>query len=250
MENGHLHDDKLFRAVHDRLSDYEAPSDGADWDAMSRSLDALPKATRFQFRISLNSILVAVGVLGISVLGYALATHTSSPSEKAQPEVVLKENIVPVKQNTTVTNTQVVSQPQPETQTNIPPMTNSALQMQNYQDNPNGQTTTALVTPEPDLSGQKTRKHDKNKLRFGDEIDPRKGFIYHTQEPTTLAEQTIVDPEPNVFYDAENGNVKKIIIKKDSTGTKSSGTTHKASSDSTKTSAPTGEDRQGFDIGG
>jgi len=44
--------------------------------------------------------------------------------------------------------------------------------------------------------------------------------------------------------------VKKIIIKKDSTGTKSSGTTHKASSDSTKTSAPTGEDRQGFDIGG
>jgi len=155
MENGHLHDDKLFRAVHDRLSDYEAPSDGADWDAMSRSLDALPKATRFQFRISLNSILVAVGVLGISVLGYALATHTSSPSEKAQPEVVLKENIVPVKQNTTVTNTQVVSQPQPETQTNIPPMTNSALQMQNYQDNPNGQTTTALVTPEPDLSDKK-----------------------------------------------------------------------------------------------
>lgn len=252
MENGHLHDDKLFRAVHDRLSDYEAPSNGADWDAMSRSLDALPKATRFQFRISLNSILVAVGVLGISVLGYALATHTGSPSEKPNSEVALKDNSVPVKQNTTVTNTHVLSPPQqsPATESNIPPMTNTALQMQNYSQNSDGATTTALVTPDADLSGQKTRKHDKNKLRFGDEIDPRKGFIYHTQEPTTLAEQTIVDPNPNVFYDAENGNVKKIIIKRDSTGTKSSGTSHKASSDSTRTSAPTGEDRQGFDIGG
>ena len=250
MENGHLHDDKLYRAVHDRLSDYEAPSNGADWDAMSRSLDALPKAARFQFRISLNSILLAVGVLGISALGYAFVAHSgSSSSEKSKPEITAKQTAVPVKQNITVNipqNNQSNAQSSaPQVQTN-PPVDLSTMQNVNYPENTNN---TAFLNP-TDLSGQKIKKHDKSKLRFGDEIDPRKGFIYHTQEPSTLAEQNIVDPNPNVFYDAENGNVKKIIIKKDSTGTKSTSSPHKPSSDSTKPSAPTGEDRQGFDIGG
>ncbi|HET6991410.1 MAG TPA: hypothetical protein VFJ43_08810 [Bacteroidia bacterium] len=247
MENGHLHDDKLFRAVHDRLSDYEAPFNGADWDAMSRSLDALPKATRFQFKISLNSILVAIGVLGISALGYALASHSGSSAEKSRPVATVKQNAVPVKQNITVNNSQNNSQPAAtqQMQTSVP-VDNSTSTMMNV-DYPENTNNTALLNS--DLSGQKTKKHDKNKLRFGDEIDPRKGFIYHTQEPSNLAEQTIVDPNPNLFYDAENGSVKKIIIKKDSTGTKSSAP-HKPVSDSTKPSAPTGEERQGFDIGG
>lgn len=240
MENGHLHDDKLFRAVHDRLSDYEAPSNGADWDAMSRSLDTLPKATRFQFKISLNSILVAIGVLGISVLGYALATRTSGP-DTSKPEVALKQNIVPVKQNVTLNNATNNSQSVPtQVQSNVPVDNMAPIDPNVNSGN------TALLNPD---GTQKIRKRDKNKLLFGDQIDPRKGFIYHTQENNTVAEQTIVDPNPNVFYDADGGTVKKIIIKKDSAGTKSS-TPHKPVSDSTKPSAPTDGDRQGFDIGG
>jgi len=82
MENGHLHDDKLFRAVHDRLSDYEAPSEGANWDAMSRALNSLPKSSAMRWKISLNSILLIVGIVGISAISYAVVSHTGNPGNK------------------------------------------------------------------------------------------------------------------------------------------------------------------------
>ena len=105
MENGHLHDDKLFRAVHDRLSDYEAPYNGADWDAMSRSLDQLPKTARFQWKFSLDTLLIAIGVAGLSVIGYAFASHSGNTAAP-KPEAVKTET--PVRNTSMASNTPVV----------------------------------------------------------------------------------------------------------------------------------------------
>lgn len=236
MENGHLHDDKLFRAVHDRLSDYEAPSNGADWDAMSRSLDALPKSSRFQWKISLNSILVLIGVVGISALGFALATHTPEKNTNSTPEVVAKQNIVPVKNNVPDKNYLPVA-------TNLQG-TNSVATNTTQPENLAPETSNALTNPD----GSVKIKKRNNKLLFGDQIDPRKGFIYNTKENGNVITQPITDPNPNIFYDSENGTIKKIEIKKDSSGIKSIIRPHNP--DSTKPVAPTEGDRQGFDIGG
>lgn len=238
MENGQLHDDKLFRAVHDRLSDYEAPANGADWDAMSRSLDTLPKATRFQWKISLNTILVAIGVIGISVLGYAVATHTSGSDSKSSKPISVTQNKAPQKNNITVNNPSPIVT---NNQSTVP----VGLQMTQLE-NPVVETN-ALTNTDGTV---KTKKHNNSSLLFGDQIDPRKGFIYKTQENNAVVSQTITDPNPNVFYDSENGNVKKIILKKDSTGIKGiSKPLH--SSDSTannspKKGTPTNGDQQGF----
>ncbi len=67
-----------------------------------------------------------------------------------------------------------------------------------------------------------------------------------------MVSTAIPDPTPNVFYDAENGNVKKIILKKDSSGIKGTAKPLHAS-DSTNSPSkgtPTNGDQQGFDIGG
>lgn len=236
MENGHLQDDKLYRAVHDRLSDYEAPSNGADWDAMSRSLDALPKSSRFQWKISLNSILVLVGVVGISALGFALATHSAAPRTEMKNEATVKQNTPPV--NTTVSNNSFSP-----VATNLP--TTNAVVNSNTQPENGIAETNSLTNPD----GSVKIKKRNNKLLFGDQIDPRKGFIYNTKENGSVITQPITDPNPNVFYDSENGTIKKIEIKKDSSGTKTIIKTHN-SADSTKPVAPTDVERQGFDIGG
>lgn len=236
MENGQLHDDKLFRAVHDRLSDYEAPSNGADWDAMSRSLDALPRTSRFRWKISMNSILILVGVIGISALGFALANHSPDKGTKSQPEVIAKQNVVPVKNNVPGNN---YSAPTANLQAAISPVDNN-VQPENLAPETNVLTNS---------DGSAKIKKRNNKLLFGDQIDPRKGFIYNTQESNSVITQPIVDPNPNVFYDSENGTIKKIEIKKDSSGIKSSVKPHNPA-DSAKPFAPTDGDRQGFDIGG
>src|ERR1041385_6877028 len=129
MENGQLHDDKLFRAVHDRLSDYEAPANGADWDAMSRSLDNLPKTSRFQWKISLNSILVILGITGLSVLCFAWANHSGKPKTNTNTIPVVSE-----KQHVPVTNTSLVNNapsPQNATSSSSIPAQTSAVTVGN-----------------------------------------------------------------------------------------------------------------------
>lgn len=248
MENGQLHDDKLFRAVHDRLSDYEAPANGADWDAMSRSLNTLPKATRFQWKISLNTILVAIGVIGISVLGYAVATHASSSNSNSTKPISASQNKAPEQNNIIVTNSAPTS-------TNNQSAGNVGLQNSQVE-NPipatnSFQETNAMANSDGTV---KIKKQKNPSLLFGDQIDPRKGFIYKTQENNKVVSQAIPDPNPNIFYDSENGTVKKIILKKDSTGIKGIKTqlnaSDSAASNATPKGAPTNGDQQGFDIGG
>ena len=223
MENGQLHDDKLFRAVHDRLSDYEAPANGADWDAMSRSLDNLPKTSRFQWKISLNSILVILGITGLSVLCFAWANHSGKPKTNTNTIPVVSE-----KQNVPVTNTSLVNNapsPQNATSSSSIPAQTSAVTVGN--NNPaadaNSNSLVSTDNSAQPVSGTtadgkpRTKKHNSNDLYFGDQIDPRKGFIYNTQEDKNSLTAPPPISNPEVFYDVDNGQIRK-IIHKDSTG--------------------------------
>ncbi|HLG02446.1 MAG TPA: hypothetical protein VI731_02555 [Bacteroidia bacterium] len=201
MENGHLHDDKLFRAVQNRLSDYEVPYNGAEWNAMSRSLDKLPKTSRFHWRFSLNTLLAGLGVAGLSILGYAVANHSGKPVEAAIP--------VPVAQTVTYKN---ALQPQNELQP-APVQENSEVA------GSNGSSATAL--PEVGFAFKSTeQKSAKDKpqgpLLFGDQIDRAKGFIKATKEDKEILAKYKGDPTPHVYYDLEDGTVKKVEITRDS----------------------------------
>jgi hypothetical protein len=215
MENGHLHDDKLFRAVNDRLSDYEAPANGADWDAMSRALDNLPKSSRMRWKFSLNSVLWIVGFVGVSALSFALVTKTGkSPEKKIEPQAnataprANPNAVVPVNNPQQNTSQNSFAEANSYAYTSVPATNVAANSQVNSSQSvvpSNGLTTDAPKT-----------KRKKNELRFGDQIDPKKGFIYNTQEKPQVATTTVADPEPNLFYDTENGQTKKIEIKRDS----------------------------------
>ncbi|CAN5263002.1 hypothetical protein BH09BAC5_BH09BAC5_29670 [soil metagenome] len=256
MENGPLHDDKLFRAVHDRLSDYEAPANGADWDAMSRSLDNLPKSSAFRFKISLNSILVLIGIVGISAIGFAVVNHNGKSAEKNQPDQISisqpqenQQKVVPVNNPNIVSNNQ-------NSFTNNNSMTDVAANNEKVnQDDAAGTTmknsSSVSSTPEKvaDGNSNKGQKKSKNKLLFGDQIDPKKGFIYNTGENNNVVTQPVTDPLPGVFYDKDaNGNLKKIEIKKDTTVKSSSKTKIDSTAKSSTPGAPTNGEKTGFDF--
>jgi hypothetical protein len=263
MENGHLHDDKLFRAVHDRLSDYEAPANGADWDAMSRSLDSLPKNSRFSWKISLNSILLLVGVVGISALSYAVVTHSgkNSSENKTNSQITIAQPQTETTQPKVNPNPVVpVSNPQPA---NVDPnafANSNGLGFSNptngiVTQNENSQTTASSTSDRNSLTNAdgttKTKRKNKNQLLFGDQVDPKKGFIYNTQEKHEVLTQPVTDPIPGIFYDKDvNGQTKKIEIKKDSTSKGSSKPKADSTAKSSKPGAPTEGDQQGFDTEG
>lgn len=207
MENGHLPDDKLFRAVHDRLSDYEAPYDGADWDAMSRSLDKLPKTSRFQWKFSLNSLLILAGIGGLSLLGYALTRPGSGqPAEKQNAPLPVTQTVS--LQETALNSQPVVSNSQPKEQPNE---TVSA----SFQNSNPAQNTVALNGTS---SLKKKKEPFSTDLLFGDQIDKRKGFIYKTHEDPAVISNFQDTAVPNVYYDLDNGKVRPIVIHKDSSG--------------------------------
>lgn len=240
MENGHLHDDKLFRAVHDRLSDYEAPYDGADWDAMNRSLDKLPKTSRFQWKFSLNTLLVAAAIGGLSLLGYALTRPGDrSPQGKnessGQPAQTMNEQADVMH---TVSSSPAANSKTENTVAQTDPVNSAGTE----------QTVAGL--------DQRMQRHsnskqiNESKLLFGDQIDKRKGFIYKTKEDPKLVGNFHDSGAPNVYYDMENGKVRPILIHKDSTGIKAEKKAPVFNSDSaakSNTGAPT-NDNGGFDF--
>jgi cytoskeletal protein RodZ len=252
MENGQLHDDQLFRAVHDRLSDYEAPQNGADWDAMSRSLDKLPKTSRFQWKISLNTILVILGITGLSVLGFALANHSSHAKTNTSAVPQVSE-----KQNPQVQNTSVVTNTSPSQNINSTfaiPVVNtsntvsnnsSAMIGNNAQSMQDNATKNSLTTATADGT-PKLKKHNSSDLRFGDQIDPRKGFIYNTQEDkNALNPPSTSDPAP--FYDINNsGQIVKIKLK-DSLGKSKTFGSDTTTINNHKPGAPVDGETKGFD---
>jgi hypothetical protein len=242
MENGHLHDDKLFRAVHERLSDHEVPYDGSDWDAMSRSLDNLPKTSRFKWKMSLNTFLIGLGVAGLSVLGYALATHqgNAAPNDVANAPVMQPS----VMQNTATPPAPFVNNgPAPS----VVPVTelpeNTTEQQQQAAD-------LATASTAVETKTAKKKNSAKGDLLFGDQIDRRKGFIYQTQEDKDLL-NNFQAPPPPPFYDVDGGKVKQLDIRKDSTGLRGERKEKPFHADSTANSgAPTDGGQRGFDFEG
>jgi len=201
MGKEQLQNDKLFRDINDRLNDYEAPSNGMEWDAMSRSLENVSSKTRFKFKITLSSILIFLGVSGSLTLGYVFIA----------PSFVTSENVklAPKRNNLEVAKGVVLNKP-------IPAQESATIKIKEEEKiSINKPTTNELLNP---TRVKKTIKVDKNGLKFGDQIDPRKGFIYNTTEKTAITNKSIKDSTPNLFYDTDNGDVKKLIINKDSAG--------------------------------
>jgi hypothetical protein len=252
MENGQLPDDKLFRAVHDRLSDYEAPANGADWDAMSRSLDSLPKTARFQWRISLNSILVILGVTGLSVIGYAVVTHTGHSGSKQPLQQVATQTTTPQPQVTSVAlNTM-----------NQTPNTTSAFDTHQGSDFSAVANTTPAIADNSQMgltsnvntdgldpnAKTKKKKRDNNGLFFGDQIDPKKGFIYNTHEDQSVLTPVPTISNPNEYYDLDNnGQIRKIIHKDSSATVKKEKTFVPDSTANNSPFAPVDGGQKGFD---
>lgn len=262
MENGQLHDDKLFRAIHDRLSDYEVPYDGSEWDALSRSLDQAPAQPRFrwQMKFSLNSLLIVAGVVTLSVISYALA---SSPSKTGEHPAA--NTTQPAVTNTNETSVDNGTSPDAVQQSSPATVNSSIAASVSAQEQPatdgNGQSETlnreglaaapqnnSQETP-PIVQTGKKKKAASDNLRFGDQIDPRKGFIYHTQESTNVLNTHHDNPGLKVVYDNVTGEVKLVEPKNDSVVARHSKAVQ-GSSDSTvnarKPAAPTGSEREGF----
>jgi hypothetical protein len=162
MNNGQLHDDPLFRAVQERLGDYEAPYNGADWDAMSRSLDQLPKNNRFRFRFSLNMLLALAGATGAIVLATWLLTRNDTTAQPVQD--------VAAKPAVKYTQPSVASTPTPAAIANNTPSARPESIMAVLP--VRAQRKTYLNQTSPAVSN----------LRFGDQIDPLRGFVNPTSE--------------------------------------------------------------------
>ncbi|MBI3511067.1 MAG: hypothetical protein HY064_10425 [Bacteroidetes bacterium] len=235
MENGPLHDDKLFRAVNERLSNYEAPYEGADWDAMSRSLDQLPKVSRFKWKISLNSILIGIGIVGISALAITLVkssgkkTNVASPQENAQ-QVTTPKQAPPAGTNSFVVNT---------TQ-NVTADNNGVVLQDNHP--VAADATSGITSSDNSTKAHRQKKDNGDGLYFGDQIDRRKGFIHHTQEDPELV-NSHEDSIPGYYYDIVNGKTTKIRLKKDTASKKTSAPSQNNSSSQ---GAPTDGETQGF----
>jgi hypothetical protein len=206
MSNGQLHDDKLFQGLHDRLSDYEAPYNGADWDAMSRSLDKLPKTNQFRWKFSLNTIGIMLGIVGLTVLGVVIAQGNGRPSQPAENRTPTTTNVAPQNNTPAVTTSTPTSVPAPAATENAPADNTVAVQEINTQ---------------KDLTQPRERKTSfENPFRLGDQIDPLKGFVKQTQDDPALLNNHHNFTKPEVYYniDERTGEIKPIHIKDSANG--------------------------------
>jgi hypothetical protein len=198
MSNGQLHDDKLFQGLNDRLSDYEAPYDGADWDAMSRALDKLPKTNQFRWKFSLNTIGIMLGIVGLTVLGVVIASgngKSGNPPENKNVSV-----------NTVATPPVVNATQQKPSQ---PAATTIAVS-----NSGNTQLSVPEINSQKDLMKPRRLQKDEIPFRLGDQIDPAKGFVFETKEDPALMKEHGDFKKPEVYYELdENGNSKPIRIK-------------------------------------
>jgi hypothetical protein len=231
MKNGQLHDDKLFQGLHDRLSDYEAPYDGADWDAMSRELDKLPKSNPFRWKFSLNTIGIVLGIAGLTAIGVVMASGNSKQSATSSEKQEVTASPV------------VNTAPESSTPTAIStPATHSGPEAigQSVADHANSNS-------ENESTG-KDRKTQKSPFYFPDQIDPVKGFVYTTHEDPALLKDHPDIERPEVYYDIVNGKVTPIIIPKDSIKDRWINTIDTSSAKENKTddAAPSEGQRQGF----
>lgn len=199
MSNGQLHDDKLFQGLHDRLSDYEAPYDGADWDDMSRSLDKLPKTNYFRWKFSLNTIGIVLGIIGLTVFGVVVASGNGKSGNSTE------NKNVSVKQTTTP----VVNEDKATVVPAVAPSTVVA--------NTESAASPVAINTVKDLKNRTAKKEiANNDFYFGDQIDPAKGFVHATSEDAALLDGHSDLKKPVIYYDIENNKIKPIFIPNDS----------------------------------
>jgi hypothetical protein len=239
MSNGQLHDDKLFQGLHDRLSDYDAPYNGADWDAMSRKLDTLPKTNQFRWKFSLNTIGIMLGIVGLTVLGVVIAQGNGKPSAPAENRNVTTTAAPEKTPAVNATATQLPVQPAPTAVVVNPPA--------------NSDQAIPEMNTTKDLTSRKEKQKNDNPFRFGDQIDPIKGAIYNTNEdPALVNNHEELGKKPAIYYDIdENGKVKPIFIKntKDTSNMEelTPDSVPQAPSNTPDPAAPTDGQRIGFD---
>ncbi|MGL4597357.1 MAG: hypothetical protein ACRCYO_07515 [Bacteroidia bacterium] len=222
MNNQQLHDDPLFRAAQERLSDLEVPYNGADWDAMNRRLDAQPKSSSFRWRYSLNGLAIALAMGGLAYGAYYWATKPASP-QTANP--IVKTQTLPITQTDNQTPVLPVSTNSLSTlalsgdpgmasliEQQVKPTLNADAKVPSS----TKEELTALLPTKP------SRVKPKGGLLFGDQIDPRHGFVKQTSEDDSLIEESKKLGKPNVpFYDAnDKGEVKRVDLSLDSSGLK------------------------------
>jgi hypothetical protein len=207
MSNGQLHDDKLFQGLNDRLSDYEAPYDGADWDAMSRSLDKLPKTNQFRWKFSLNTIGIMLGIVGLTVLGVVIAQGNGKPSNPAENRTPTTTTVAPENKTPAITtNTNPPANVSVNTSVvNAPEATSVALQEINTQ---------------KDLTNPRKPTKNSNPFRLGDQLDPMKGVVKQTSDDPALLNNHHDFKKPEVYYsiDETTGKTVPIHIKDSANG--------------------------------
>lgn len=234
MGNEQLHNDHLFQAAKQHLQNHSEPTDGMDWSRMSRDLDKLPRGGRQKWSFSLNSVLALVGVAGLALGGYALLGGHSSAETKTtvQPPVAAAPKALAPATTTNpapaVTNTGAANPPAvatndvPSTTTVAANNTGTTAQPQEHRtkkEKPAAQYIVPDVTPEVSTTetGSGSTERTFSDLLFGDQIDPKHGPVFETQENTDkLANVPPVDPKSLTYFD---GAGKPIHIKGDtSTG--------------------------------
>ncbi len=222
MNNQQLHDDPLFRAAQERLSDLEVPYNGADWDAMNRRLDAQPKTSSFRWRYSLNGLLLALAIGGMAYGAYQWATRPEKPTIANQD---LKTQALPVTQKNKETPVLPVStnslstlalSGDPGVASLIEQQAKPILDANVKMPATKNEAAVAMLPTKPN------RVKPKGGLLFGDQIDPRFGFVKQTSEDDSLIEESKKLGKPNVpFYDAnDKGEVKRVDLSQDSSGLK------------------------------
>lgn len=207
MSNGQLHDDKLFQGLHDRLSDYEAPYDGADWDAMNRKLDTLPKTNQFRWKFSLNTIGIMLGIVGLTVLGVVIAQGNGKPSAPAENRNVSTAPAPEDKTPAATTTNPLTTIPPASVAVNAPAVNSEVTEINTAKD---------LTKPR-----KSTEMYD-NPFRLGDQIDPMKGVVKQTSDDPALMNNHHDFKKPEVYYDIDEttGKTKPIIIKDTTNGMK------------------------------
>jgi hypothetical protein len=197
----------------------------------------------------------------VSALSYAVVSHSGKSSDdKTNSQVTVME---PKAEQPKVNSNPVIPVNNPQTA----PVNPNAFANNNSMGFTNSSSETAMQNSEPaqpqngisagneknamtNADGTPKKRRNKNQYLFGDQVDPKKGFIYNTHENHEVLTQPVTDPIPGIFYDNVDGKTHKIEIKKDSASSKGP-SKHKADSTAKNTNpagAPTDGDQQGFDM--
>ena len=195
---------RLDLFVKESLNKNEMPFNESDWNNFEGKLKSKPSVNPFaKWSFTANAIigLVAVGALSIGAV-YTFSGNNNSPVQKQNPVQPKNETFVktnsPV-QNTAANNTSTENPVQNNTVVNNPViLTSSTFSLpQNNKTNETPVNTIKIKAPdnmsESDKKNMFSNIDDGNQtLLFPDQIDPKDGAIFPTQEPDCTKSKAII----------------------------------------------------------